>query len=193
MWSVLIRQLHYVSWKPGLLTFIAVLAARGQLAELFFKSSSDPGDVQRDKGDPETTGERAAVNMLQSFPAVWSKVPCGLCPCLGTISYLLLLQTRPWFFLTPSRITLEWGLCKRPLYHQKFKFLLTFYWLTSTLQASILVIITVWILDSLCAAFTSRCRVGKRWPMLKDKTGQDRHKPTQSFIPGRQSQAKLLL
>lgn len=38
-------------------------------------------------------GKEMAVNMFQSFPAVRAKVPSGPCPCLSTISSLLLLQT----------------------------------------------------------------------------------------------------
>lgn len=69
---------------------------RNKLLSYFFKSSSDPGDILKDKGDSETTGERDAVSTLQSFPAAWAKGPSGPCPRLGAISSRLLMQTCPW-------------------------------------------------------------------------------------------------
>lgn len=130
-------------------------------------------------------GKEMAVNMFQSFPAVRAKVPSGPCPCLSTISSLLLLQTWPWILSHTEQNNTGMKIYKKPFYHQKSKFLITFYWLVSTLQASILVIVTVGRLGSLWAAFPSRSRLGKRRSMPKDKTGQDRQKPTQSSIPAK--------
>lgn len=96
MWSVLIRQLHYVSWKPGLLTFIVVLAAWGTNCWAIFSSRLQILETYWKIRETETTGERDAVSTLQSFPAAWAKGPSGPCPRLGAISSRLLMQTCPW-------------------------------------------------------------------------------------------------
>lgn len=76
--------------------YSSTCCTRNKLLSYFSKHLQIPEIYRKIRETLKPKGKEMAVNMLQSFPAVWAKVPSGLCPCLSTISSLLLLQTWPW-------------------------------------------------------------------------------------------------
>lgn len=106
MWSVLIRQLHYVPWKLSLLTFSSSTCCVRNKLQSYFSSRLQILEMYwKIRETHETTGERDAVSTFQSFSIAWVEVPAGPCRHLNTICSFCYCKPALGFFLRANRIT----------------------------------------------------------------------------------------